>query len=236
MFQDAASASCHIHLAIAPRVDGHAFEGSISRDVRPPSWGRSAGAALIDEFDPAFDAVTCIGHDIANIQRALRGVHGPTDTEYEDWPAFDVFVGYLVLDAWIANTDRHAENWAVLQSPAGDLHLAPSFDHGSALGSGMRQSDFAGRLDRSSVPEWARRGRAGRFDGYRRRTLLELAADALACAGSRAQRHWLAAIASVSVEACDDVLGATPRMSDAARNFVHEVLAVNKERLCDVQI
>lgn len=36
-----------------------------------------------------------------------------------DWPsptagivtAYDVFVGYLLFDAWIANQDRHHENW-----------------------------------------------------------------------------------------------------------------------------
>ena len=31
--------------------------------------------------------------------------------------AVDVFVGYLMFDAWIANTDRHHENWALVVSP-----------------------------------------------------------------------------------------------------------------------
>ncbi len=45
--------------------------------------------------------------------------------------ALDVFVGYLMLDAWIANQDRHHENWGAISLNDG-LHLAPTFDHGAA--------------------------------------------------------------------------------------------------------
>lgn len=43
------------------------------------------------------------------------------------------FIGYLVLDAWIANVDRHHENWGVLRSSEND-RIAPTFDHASSLG------------------------------------------------------------------------------------------------------
>lgn len=222
-------------LAVISAPGGETLVGSISRDFRPDGWSGSAGAALIDEIDPEFDPVTCVGHHLENIEHALRDVLGPVGTEYCEWAAFDVFVGFLVLDAWIANTDRHAENWAVLQSPGGVLHLAPSFDHGSALGSGMRQPDFERLVGGEGVPTWASKGRAGRFEGYRTKSLVDLATEALARAGEAARRHWIECIATASIETCNDVLGATPRMSDAARTFVREVLAVNKERLCDVQ-
>jgi len=43
-----------------------------------------------------------------------------------------VFVGYMLLDAWTANQDRHHENWAAITGAKG-VELAPTFDHGSAL-------------------------------------------------------------------------------------------------------
>ena len=53
-------------------------------------------------------------------------------------PATDVFVGYLLLDALIANTDRHHANWAILLRPSqGGMRqagLAPTFDHASSMG------------------------------------------------------------------------------------------------------
>jgi hypothetical protein len=52
--------------------------------------------------------------------------------------ACDLFVGYLLLDALITNTDRHHENWAILLQPTVDgsrrAVLAPTFDHASSLG------------------------------------------------------------------------------------------------------
>jgi hypothetical protein len=51
--------------------------------------------------------------------------------------AVEVFLGYLMLDAWIANQDRHHENWGFIIIPGKrrpKVHLAPSFDHASGLG------------------------------------------------------------------------------------------------------
>lgn len=52
--------------------------------------------------------------------------------------AVEVFVGYLLLDAWIGNGDRHHENWGIVRTTAPNsgqiIHLAPTFDHASSLG------------------------------------------------------------------------------------------------------
>ena len=45
--------------------------------------------------------------------------------------ASDVFVGFILLDAWFANQDRHHENWGALRDDV--LRLAPTFDHGASL-------------------------------------------------------------------------------------------------------
>lgn len=47
--------------------------------------------------------------------------------------AIDTFIGYLLLDAWIGNSDRHHENWAFINLRGKD-YLAPTYDHGSSLG------------------------------------------------------------------------------------------------------
>ncbi len=51
--------------------------------------------------------------------------------------AGEVFVGYLLLDAWIGNGDRHHENWGFIRTAStlgSTLHLAPTYDHASCLG------------------------------------------------------------------------------------------------------
>ncbi|MBE9256376.1 HipA-like protein [Dolichospermum sp. LEGE 00246] len=51
--------------------------------------------------------------------------------------AVEVFVGYLLLDAWIGNGDRHHENWAFVRNKVAStetVHLAHTYDHASCLG------------------------------------------------------------------------------------------------------
>lgn len=66
--------------------------------------------------------------------------------------AVDVFVGYLMFDALVGNTDRHHENWAVIkrlaleaQGLVLDLRLSPTYDHASCLG---RNESDAKRVER----------------------------------------------------------------------------------------
>ena len=60
--------------------------------------------------------------------------------------AFDFFIGYLMLDTWIANQDRHHENWGLLVAPPQGVHLAPSYDHASCLGANETDKNRAERL------------------------------------------------------------------------------------------
>ena len=67
------------------------------------------------------------GYDLASIRTVLAGYRG----WHGELSAFDCFVGLLVFDALVGNTDRHHENWAAQQD---SQRLAPSFDHGASLG------------------------------------------------------------------------------------------------------
>ena len=45
--------------------------------------------------------------------------------------AIDTFIGYLLLDAWIGNSDRHHENWGFINFNGS--YLAPTYNHASSL-------------------------------------------------------------------------------------------------------
>ncbi|MEB3065671.1 HipA domain-containing protein [[Mycobacterium] zoologicum] len=210
------------------------LHGSISRDMRPDTWALTSGAALLAERDDEFDAMSCHGHTITAVREALDGISGPVNTDYAQWPAFDVFAGYLVLDAWIANTDRHPRNWAVLQNPVtGDVCLGPSFDHGSALASGNTDDARADRVLRNAVRQWCGHGETKRFDGGAAVSLIDLAGRALSMAGVVARQHWVNQIANVDLVICSDIIEATPDLSDSTRSFLRTVLTTNRKRICD---
>jgi len=118
--------------------------------------------------------------DCAGIQR-VRGWVGPAGVG----AAFGVFCGYLVLDAPIANTDRHEENWAVIRGKDAVVRLCASYDHATSLGfnlSDERRHQLATEPGR--LHAWLERGTARRFEGGRRLALVSHAVQALDLAPS----------------------------------------------------
>ena len=59
--------------------------------------------------------------------------------------AEEVFCGYLLLDALIANQDRHYENWGYIFTENQEAHLAPTFDHASSLGRNETEAKHEGK-------------------------------------------------------------------------------------------
>jgi len=227
------AAETELATVVQLRTDERVY-GSMSRDMRPRDWAWTPGAALLAESDDEFDSKSCRGHTITAIRQALEGLGGSVSTPYADWSAFDVFAGYLVLDAWIANTDRHAHNWGVLQDPrTGDVCLGPSFDHGSALASGDEDRIRAQRVEQKKVDHWCEHGRTKRFNGGEAISLIDVAGEALSVCGVAARQHWAAQIINVDLDICNDIVVATPNLSDPTRTFVRTALATNRKRISD---
>ena len=68
--------------------------------------------------------------------------------------ASDLFVGYLLLDALVNNTDRHHENWAIIVSQSAGprrAELAPTFDHASSLGRELTDDQRAYRMNAEAM-------------------------------------------------------------------------------------
>jgi hypothetical protein len=160
--------------------------------------------------------------------------------EYEHLGAMGTFAGYLVLDAWVANQDRHDQNWAVMvRSGSQELRLAPSYDHASSLAFGRLDSYRERVLRCGGMRAFAERGRAGRFEHDPDRppreipTLVEVARRSLGLAGPEARRHWISRLRAVDHAAVEDVVRRTPNLSEVAATFVMELLNINRRRLLD---
>ena len=177
-----------------------------------------------------------VGHTVSNVRRVLEENHVRPPLRFRpfSFTSFDVFAGFLVLDAWVGNQDRHEENWAVLRSLAGELSLAPSFDHGASLGFLLSEEQRAAKAaDEQSMWAFAEGGRATKFEG-RRLQLVDVAADALGQATPEARSFWCRQLELVSSESCDTALADVARLSDASRRFCLELLDINRRRLLDV--
>jgi hypothetical protein len=208
-----------------------------------PNWELQAGQALILEVVPDYDPDDPgqRGHNIETIQQALTRFAVPLGSSLPaTFHAFDAFAGYLVFDALIAHGDRHDRNWAVLMPPPETDHpetLCPSFDHAASLGFTLTDRDRAKHLRDGTVPRWASRGKAYRFEhrvGSRWQTLVNLAASAISVCGPATRGFWRERIMSVDSDSVVSLVAAAPEMSEIVRRFTVELIMVNRGRLLDV--
>jgi hypothetical protein len=191
------------------------------------------GAVLIGEIDPRLvaRAKERLGHNLENIHRVLAPLPA-VGMEAEAFTAFDQFCGYLVLDALVANRDRHEENWGVLRDPDGRVTLAPSFDHGNSLGFNLPDQNRLRQLEQDpELIDWANKGYADRFEGGRKVTLVDFAHTALGTATRGTEARWIGRLAAVSADEWQGVVDRTPEVSEAYRTFCLRLLITNQRRL-----
>lgn len=174
--------------------------------------------------------------DIADPPHGLAGVDGVED-------AAGAFVGYLMLDALIGNTDRHHENWAVSfwddEATGVDAVLAPSFDHASSLGRELSDEERLARLDgkdRNRTVERYLARAEGRFFGSDADARPLSPLDAFRRAADmrpKAAAGWLERLRGVAGGAFEHTIRRIPaaRMSEPARRFALQMIELNRGAL-----
>lgn len=189
--------------------------------------------------DPKRPGVNRPGHTLSNIEAALTptlpppGFVGPATCT-----AFDVFTGYLILDALVANRDRHEENWGVLRGQLRSIRdrLAPSFDHASSLGYNRTDSHRGAMLEkRDGLTRFAEKGTAWRFENSGSpEDLVTFALGAYARCTPTAQVWWLRRLEWLSLQPLvNRISREDTQMSDLAVRFVAALLETNLGRLKD---
>jgi hypothetical protein len=210
--------------------------GLISRNVTPPGFNLNTGAAYLPEVEgyqrrPSAGAGSDRGrmrleegYTLDAVQQVLEQVWAPPGIN--DLTGFAVFAGYLALDALVGNGDRHPGNWAILERQSdGVRFLAPTYDHGSALGAGLTDDNRRAR----SPEAFARRGRANPFTP-RKQGLVDVALEAIARSGADL---WLEQVETLDRDVIRQTLEAPEgRLSEVASTFMERVVLENQRRLC----
>jgi hypothetical protein len=153
--------------------------------------------------------------------------------------AIDVFVGYLMLDAWIANQDRHHENWGLVVSSEATTHLAPSYDHASCLGRNETDENRMDRLTtqdtRRSMQRYVERATSAFYLSPSSKKPMSTF-DAFREAGKIrpvAARAWIERLEHVSFRDVELIFDHIPsdRISAVAKSFALKMLELNGQRL-----
>jgi excisionase family DNA binding protein len=158
--------------------------------------------------------------------------------------ASDIFVGYLLLDVWIANTDRHHENWGLIIFP-GDKRtcLAPTFDHASSLGRNVtdfeRKERILTRDKGRNMDHYIKKANSAFYsdqDGRRLLSTLESFSQASEIR-PEAARYWLDRFQRVSMDEVEIIIRKIPgeEMSEIAKEFAWTVLEKNRQRILAIK-
>lgn len=212
--------------------------GVVLEAARVPGYFRQADSKKVR--DPDRPNVERPGHTLANIRTVLSAVEPPeTFGGPAGFDGFDVFAGFMILDALVANRDRHEQNWAVLTPRLTNQRerLAPAFDHGGSLGYQLTDEDRRRRLvEDARMTRWASNGTAHRFehDGRNAPTLVEHAAAAVEMCSGQAAEWWRERLLRLDLRPLHGALtGGISGMSEAAARFASRLLDLNLRRLRD---
>lgn len=222
----------------------------VDRDARI-IHGNELLAALVTDYTQG-ERYRNPNHTLRRVLAYLRAGGGLLGAPY-GWPAsdrirtpLDFFVGYLLFDAWIANQDRHDENWGVLRMNDGKLFLAPSFDHGSSMARNEPDERRVLRLETKDMPRhistFVQTARSAVFPSGPNASPQPLSTlEAFVQAASQsphAAAEWRERLESIDIRTVEAVIARVPAgwMTEPARRFTAELLRLNQERILTAQL
>jgi hypothetical protein len=225
--------------------------GVITDKLQSPSQRLEMGNQLLFKIDPDYPAGKKYGvrkHTVGAVIEVLKNLKEPAPEWMKRAPqaiqtALDVFVGYIMLDAWVANQDRHHENWGAIQEE--DFwRLAPTFDHGAALARNetdeSREKKLKTKDKNGNVYAFASRARSAMFEKETdHKTLLAMRVfEIFAINSPSAAQAWLEQLSKVRPEKIRGLLEMVPahRMTRTTRDFTFELLKNNQQRLLEVAL
>jgi hypothetical protein len=151
----------------------------------------------------------------------------------------DLFVGYLLLDTWIGNGDRHHENWGFVSQKQGSsdiIYLAPTYDHASSLGRELTDE----KRQKRSVSAYAQKCFSAFYNDPNDQKPLktfDLFCEVIKLYPESAQ-FWLTCLQQISLKQIDVIFESFPhhRISPIAADFAKAILNFNQTKLLSLMV
>lgn len=237
----------HVHYDLAVEIGTHT-PGVVCESCATSTWSLVMGNELLLSRDPGYPSdegrkYKVREHTVDAVVEAVQGLCLPPAVWCEYLPkgvesALDVFVGYVMLDAWVANQDRHHQNWAALKNGA-SLCLSPTFDHGASLARNLIDKERAERLStrdsNRKVEAFVLKARSAFYQSPTSSKSLGTLEAWLSFASRSpdAAKKWLDRLNEITDDIVARLVDQVPthRMSPVCREFTRKLLHENKARL-----
>lgn len=229
-------------------------QGVLSRSFIPEGALLFLGNSLLSQTISGYDGskqFNQLQYTLETVIRILKRletfISPPLTNSITELRLLDFFVGYIVLDSLIGNTDRHHENWGIITVPASipddqpKFFLAPTFDHASSLGRSETDEKRTFRLvttdSRATVEAYAARARSAFYEEGTTQTLLNSdVLSRLMQIRPRAVHFWADRVASLSNETFTSIFQSfgTSWISEPAIEFAQRMIAFNRAAIGDI--
>ncbi len=154
----------------------------------------------------------------------------------------DLFIGYLIFDCWIANQDRHHENWAILvDTKEVKWYFVPTYDHAAGLGCKVSPEEAKKRLETKdknySVQKFVTRAKSPFYSDKNQQLKTIDVVSILANKYPDVVCYWINKIEKISkgdIKSIFDEVPPTFIMNDS-KKFAEEILHENKVRLLKIR-
>jgi HipA-like C-terminal domain len=156
------------------------------------------------------------------------------------------FIGYLVFDALVGNTDRHHQNWGLIinlpenkESANPIVALAPTFDHASSLGRELTDEARARHSKEQTIERYTLRARGGIFENVnssRGMSPMSLA-TLLAVRYPQFFKPWQTSVKNLNPNDFKTLIEriSSDRISLQGKEFAHALLLKNTELLLNIK-
>jgi hypothetical protein len=236
----------HAHYELAVWMNK---KGILSETIVPPDGRLVMGNELLAEIHSTYPEQQCYRVQDHTLGRIVALLNNPDILLPMNWQppsnaiqnAVDVFLGYLLLDAWIANQDRHHENWGVIHH--GEIYLASTYDHAASMGQNETDSKRKELLTTKDqgrhISRYIEKARSAIYlKKSEQKPMLTLAVfQQLASKRPEAAKLWLQRLGDIGPEQCQNVFNRIPppEISETAIEFAMTLLELNKKRLLEAK-
>ena len=172
-------------------------------------------------------------YTISNTLSVLANTHIQLPPNYEVPEGIkdgaDLFVGIVMLDAWIGNSDRHDRNLEIVKQVDGKVYLSPVFDNGHSLGA-TEKPELRASI---AIADYSQNYNEACFvEGEKELTVGE-AFEVAASIRPEAAQVWLKELGKVKEEEIARIFEGIPkeRISAEARLFAQNLLDYNRWQL-----
>lgn len=242
--------SCELAKKLSiPCADYELAHNGISRGVITPNFIHSHNAYLVtaNEVLNNYSAPITLEsqekserQNIMHVYIILRRIIRSKPLGFNSLPgiksAADFFSGYLMLDTLVSNQDRHSENWGLIVTGKGRLHLAPTFDHAASLArnesDSMKESRLSSLDKGQQVSTYILRARSYFYLRDKRLRTLK-AFEYFGILNPTAAISWLEQLNLLTLDVMQAIINSVPAeiMSDASKKFALEMLVCNKSNM-----